>query len=604
MTAADEGLPPTLGPDLVDWIHHDAELVHGAGSVQGQRVDWSRDHDRQAVVFRAYELLPVPQCPSCGLWHDVPAWDYRNRVGKRWAGWLCPGRKCGAPLPAIRAWSHYRLSAPKGWSKSGLASKLVVAEACGPVVFDGWGSDGEPVGRPHRRPVVNCFATEEHQAGETYAAAAIILRHLAESAWARRSGYRIDVGIGKGEKSTRAFIHTPEGSIGLVQPRTASETAAEGGQGTFAVADETHLWVSRVLKALYETEILNLGKGADTVGWVLETSTMYRPGENSVAEESDRAAAEAGEAAGIYVDHRGAPDNIDVWLDRDKHIPDPEALERATRIAYRDAFAWAVSMPERIRLFSRTNVDQSELERKYLNRKSQQGDVYIWRPTWERNRAEDLDPDWQPDDGEHCVFGFDGSLTDDHTGLVGVHVPTATLFVVGHWDPADFPTEDHPDGHVPETLVDDTVNDVFRRLGVTRFYGDPPHWRSWMATWARRHGKPVKPFETRKKERMSPALKALREAVETGAARHTGHPALRDHVTRAVLVVDYGREDPDVNPDGRWWRIKKPRQTKQDEDVKIDLAPCAVLAWAAYLDTVAAGEEPPKRRAGRVRRVR
>lgn len=601
---SEEGLPPTLGIDLVDWIQDDAELVHGAGAVQGVKVDWSDDPDRVAVIYRAYELQPAPQCPSCGLWHDVPAWDYQNRRRDgRPVGWLCPGKKCHEPLPAIRSWTHYKLSAPKGWSKSGLASKLVVAEACGPVVFDGWGANGEPVGRSHRRPVVNCFATEENQAGETYAAAAWILNYLASSPWCRRNGYRIDVGVGKGEKSTRAFIHTPYGTVGLVQPRTASESAAEGGQATFAVADETHLWVSRVLKALYETEIMNLGKGAETVGWVLETSTMYRPGERSVAEESDRAAEEAGLASGIYVDHRGAPDDIDVWEDRDKHIPDREALDRATRIAYRDSFRWAVSMPERIRLFSRTNLDQSELERKYLNRKSQQGDAFIFRPTWMRNVDEDLEEDWQPDEHEHCVFGFDGSLTDDHTGLVGVHVPTATLFVAGHWDPADTPTEDYPDGHVPETEVDDAVREAFRRWGVTRFYGDPPHWRSWMAEWARRHGKPVRPFETRSKERMSPALKAFKEAVQTGAVRHTGHPALTDHVTRAVLVVEHGREDPELNPDGKWWRIKKPKQTKHSEDVKIDLAPAAVLAWAAYLDTLAA-DEKPKRRTGRVRRVR
>ena len=605
MTQAQLGLPPTLGVDLVDWIQDDAELVHGAGSVQGQRVDWSKDTDRLGVIYRAYELIPVPQCPSCLLWHDVPAGDYLNIRGGRFVGWVCPGKKCGAPLPPMRAWSHYKLSAPKGWSKSGLASKLVVAEACGPVLFDGWSSTGEPVGRPHRRPVVNCFATEEGQAGETYGAAAIILQHLATSRWPRRTGYRIDPGVSKGEKSTRAFIHTPFGTVGLVQPRTSADTSAEGGQGTFAVADETHLWIRRELKALYETEIMNLGKGADSVGWVLETSTMYRPGENSVAEESDRAAQEAGTESGIYVDHRGASDDVDVWKDRDRHVPDREKLEQATREAYRDSFVWAVSMPERIRLFSRTNLDQSELERKYLNRKSQQGDAFIFRPTWMRNVADDLEPDWVPDDDEHCVFGLDGSLTDDHTGLVGVHVPTATLFVAGHWNPADYKTEDYPEGHVPEEQVDDTVRDAFRRWGITRFYPDPPHWRSWVAEWSRRHGdKVVKPFETARKARMSPALKAFDEAVRTGALRHTGHQLLTEHLTRAVKVVEHGREDPELNPDGKWWRIKKPKQTKRDEDNKIDLGVCAVLAWAAYLDTVAGDEQPPKRRKGRVMRIR
>lgn len=600
-TQEELGLPPTLGVGVVDWIHDDAELVHGAGPVQGQRVDWSQDPDRLAVVYRAYELVPYPQCPSCGLWHDVPPADYRNRRGGKWVGWVCPGRKCGTPLPAMRRRTHYKLSAPKGWSKSGSASKLVVAEGCGPVLYDGWGHDGEPVGRPHRRPVINCFATEEHQAGETYAAAAIIFQHLAASRWPRANGYKIDVGVGKGEKSTRCFIHTPFGTIGLAQPRTSSADAAEGGQGTFAVADETHKWVSRVLRQLYETEVLNLGKGADTVGWLLETSTMYRPGEGSVAELSDQAAEDAGEASGIYVDHRGAPEHIDVWRDRDKHVPDPAALEEATRLAYRDSFAWAVNMPERVRLFSRPNLDQSELERLYLNRKVAREDLYIYAPTWAKCREPDLEADWVPPAGEHCVFGFDGSLTDDHTGLVGVHVPTATMFVAGHWDPADHPTEEYPDGHVPEEAVDDAVTHVHKTWSVTRLYPDPPHWQSWIALWRRRFGKGVKPFETRSKTRMSPALKAFAEAVKTSAVRQTGHPVLTAHLTRAVLIRDQGRTDPDLNPDGRWWRLKKPRQTKHDEDVKIDLAPAAVLAWAAYLDAVAEGDTPGPRRRRRGR---
>lgn len=596
---SEEQLAPTLGPQIVDWIHEDAELVHGAGPVQGQKVNWYADEERLGFVYRAYELHPVQQCPSCGLWHDVPVWDYP---------WRCPGRKnarCGIVLPAMRAWTHYKLSRAKGWSKSGAASKLVVVEACGPARFDGWDAYGEPVGRPVERPIINCFATEENQSGETYSAAAHIFQQLAASGWPRRNGYKLDFGTNKGEKSTRTFIHTPWGTIGTAQPRTSSDSAAEGGQGTFAVADETHLWLSRLLKQLYETEVMNLGKGAGNEGWVLETSTMYQPGRGSVAEESDKAAEEAGLESGICVDHRGAPDDIDVWEDRERHIPDRDALERATRIAYGGAYEWAVNMPQRIRLFRRPNLDPAELERKYLNRKVEQSDAFVFSPTWAKCRNDDLDPDWQPDDGEHVVGGFDGSLTDDHTGLVGVHVPTATLFVIGHWDPADFPTDEYPEGHAPEQLVSDTVDETFKRLGVSRLYPDPPHWRSWVAEWGKKHPKAVKPFDTQSKHRMSPALKAFAEAVRTGALSHTGHPELTAHITRAVKIVENGREDPDLNPDGKWWRIKKPRQTQHDPDNKIDLAVCAVLAWAAYLDAVAAGDEAPaKRKSTRVRRLR
>src|SRR5438309_1842450 len=49
----------------------------------------------------------------------------------------------------------------KGKGKSPEAAGLALVEFAGPVVFDGWDADGEPVGRPHPSPWVQVAACSE-----------------------------------------------------------------------------------------------------------------------------------------------------------------------------------------------------------------------------------------------------------------------------------------------------------------------------------------------------------------------------------------------------------------------------------------------------------
>jgi hypothetical protein len=578
----------------------DAELVHGSGAVQGRRFDWrdgpGRDDERVGVVARMYELIPEPRCRACR----------RSTADIPWAAypWTCPGEgrsKCGEPVRPMRRWGHYQLSRAKGWSKSGLLSKIVVCEAVGPVRFDGWDASGEPVGRPVEVPNIRCFAASEDAASaNTYLPAAMILSHLADSPWCRRSGYRIDPGTGSGERSTATHIYTPDGQIGRVDPMTSSGGSAEGSRSTFTTMDELWLWVARVMRELYATETQNIGKSRDA--WAASSSTQFVPGQGSVAEVEAQDAAD-NEATDTYVDHRQADDDIDVWDDIDKRKVNLDRLETATRQAYGGAYKWAIEeaggIEARARIFRKRSIPIGDLERKYLNRPAAAEEAYIPAAPWNVLADEDLSADWQPDAGEHIVLGFDGSQTDDHTGLVGVHVPTATLFVVKHWDPRDTPTEDWPGGRVDEEEVDDTVKATWAGFGVTRMYADPPRWQSWVAAWQKRHGSGVKPFETAASKRMTAALRAFRQAVLDGQLSHCGHPELTAHLLRAVLVTDAAKvRDSDAHPDGKTWRVAKPKQSSTG-DVKIDLGVAAVLAWAAYLDTVAADEKPKKKNRGR-----
>lgn len=604
MSATRKGAP-TLGTDALLWMEDDAELVHGAGGVQGDRVRWLPDPDRGipgdpercGIIQRAYELWPSPVCDHCGQWNDVEPWDYRRKVKGRWVGWTCPTKGCGRPLPPVRACDHYKLSRAKGWSKSGLASKVGVIEAVGPSQFDGWGSDGEPVGVPHRAPLVRCYATEEGQSDHTYKPLAYMLRVLGDTSWARRNQVHIDAGIDEAQKSTMVHLRTTYGTRGRVEPRTSSGASAAGGQTTCALCDETWLWKSRAMWELYNNEVLNVAK-SENPGWVLETSTYPEPGAGSVAEATQE---DGGlpPPHGRYVDHRGFRTN-DWLVDASSRQIDREKFAAECAHAYGDA-TWAYNLPSRLAMFRRTELDLGSLIRQFGNAKADVADRYVTATAWEACR-DDVDPGWQPPDGEWITVGFDGSLVDDHTGLLGLHIPTSRLFVIGHWDPADNPTDEHPDGHVDEREVDATVSTSFQTWHLPRLYADPPQWRSWVSMWMQRHGNAVKTFETKSIQRMTPALRAFREAVLAGTVRHTGHPTLTRHVLNAVLVTDAARvRDPELYPDGRRWRLAKPSTTKHDPGNKIDLSICGVLAWSAGLDSRAADEKPKSRTRAKVR---
>src|SRR5574342_158279 len=70
------------------------------------------------------------------------------------------------PTKPSRAFVHDRggqLVAPQKWGKGPFSAAIVLAEAYGPVLFDGWDADGEPVGRPWPTPHIQITAVSEDQ---------------------------------------------------------------------------------------------------------------------------------------------------------------------------------------------------------------------------------------------------------------------------------------------------------------------------------------------------------------------------------------------------------------------------------------------------------
>lgn len=296
-------LDRTLGPLVVRWI--ETQLVHGPGDVQGQRVEL--DDEQVELVLRCYEID-----------------DKGRRVIRRGV-----------------------YSRAKGRAKSETGAFFACAEGLGPVRFAGWDHDGRPLGRPVTSPYIPCIATEEGQADNTYAAIEFMLREGAVSATPG-----LDIGL------TRTYL--PGG--GKIQSVTAKASSKDGGKETFAIFDETHLYITPELHRLHATIRRNLTKRKIAEPWSLETSTMYAPDENSVAEMSHRywEAIQSGAITDttFLFDHRQGPSAFD--------FDDDDLLRAALREAYGAAAEWMDI--ERLLAEARDpDTDRNDFIRYFLN---------------------------------------------------------------------------------------------------------------------------------------------------------------------------------------------------------------------------------------------
>src|SRR5262245_15868777 len=172
------------------------------------------------------------------------------------------------PLAGRRLVHRGILSRPKGRAKSEIAGGIACAEALGPVRCDGFDAKGEPVGKPVTYPFIRCMATEEEQSGNTYDNVVYMLKNGKAA-----DEYQVDVGL------TRTFIKEPGG--GEIRPSTAASASKEGGKETFATADETHLYITRELRGMYRTVARNTGKRKAAEPWIMDTTTVWLPGERS-----------------------------------------------------------------------------------------------------------------------------------------------------------------------------------------------------------------------------------------------------------------------------------------------------------------------------------
>lgn len=220
------------------------------------------------------DRLGQPYLLTDEMWNFL-VWHYRLRPDATQEEWQA-------------AWAYRRsqLVRPQKWGKGPLTAAMICAEAIGPTVFAGWDANGEPVGRPRATPRMQIAATSDDQTGNVY-------DHLVPMIQRGPLADLIpDAGL------TRVLL--PDG--GIIEPVTSKAKSRLGAPISFAVMDETGVWVGESGHDLAKT----LRRGlAGMGGRSVETTNAWNPAELSVAQLGYEA-----KAQDIYRDYRQPPANL------------------------------------------------------------------------------------------------------------------------------------------------------------------------------------------------------------------------------------------------------------------------------------------------------
>lgn len=474
----------------------------------------------------------------------------------------------------------------RGWGKSPFLGAMSLLEGMGPVLFDGWDSSGQPVGKPWSRvrtPLVHIAAVSEEQTKNTWDAMLAML----DDAPALYNH--------PGLEPMETFINFP---VGKAQKVTASARTLKGARSVFAVLDQTEEWVpSQRGPWLAQTIRTNCAKVG---GRTLESPNAFIPGEGSVAEDSAEFANKIRlgrtRATDLLYDHREAPADTD--------LTDRESLVAGLRYAYGCSSdhpegcvlhdppcnpGWA-PIESNADMFWDPANDVQKLRSDFLNQITHASDSWVDRPTWNSRSVEVVDsPPPRLGHGDVVTLGFDGSRkrakgVTDATALVAARVSDGLVEPIMVWEQPDGPEGD--EWRVPTDEVDAVVKDTFAKFRVVGFYADPSMWDGYVAQWEAAYGARL----TVKASRSNPiewwmsrgalvtrALDQFLDAVIDGEMFHSGSAVLTRHVLNARrrrTTTGYG--------------IYKSHPDSAD---KIDAAIAAVLAWQARLDAIASGAD-------------
>lgn len=362
-----------------------------------------------------------------------------------------------------------------------------------------------------------------------------------------------------------------------------------GGQAkaAFVVFDETHLYTTPDLKRMYRTVTRNLRKRKKIAGtWYLETTTMFSPGDESVAELTYNEAELLKEGRKKRGRHRLLYDHR--WgelLD----ITDELELRMALREAYGDAALW-MDLDGLVDEAYDTRTLEADFRRYFLNARTSASDAWMKEHVWAACRR----PGKALKRRDLVTLGLDGSVRDDATGLVATRVSDGHIELIGLWEK---PQDAGDDWQVDRVSVDAKVAWAMKHFEVCGFYADPAHWQDYVDRWQAQWGEQMqikarlsRPMEwwTNRITAMAAALERFHEAVEEqritftppeDRAEGSDEANLSHALTRHVLNARR-REKRGGMIIGK----ELPKSPK-----KIDGCMAAVLSYEAACDARAAG---------------
>jgi phage terminase large subunit-like protein len=427
---------------------------------------------------------------------------------------------------------------------------------------------GQPLGIQHPAAWVQVAAVSQDQTRTTMIMFPMIMSTRAIEE------YRIDLG--------KEIIYADKGRA-RIEAVTSSPRALEGGRPTFVVLNETHHWIEsnsgHEMAAVIER---NATKSADGQSRTLAITNAFEPGEDSVAERTRDAyeAMEAGRAAhtGLLYDTLEAPPEAKLT----------EAWIEPTLQAVRGDSVWLDIGRLKASILDVRNPP-SRSRRFWYNQIAAAEDAWLARYEWDACKREDL----ALADGDEVVLFFDGSKSDDATGLAACRLSDGLVSALGVWQkPANWPAPNTP-GFVPYRVPRDEVHGVvenaFARYRVQAFFADPGsgqdddgemYWDTYIDLWGQTWGAKLAlrsvmsgpkahavrwdMRDSRNQETFTEAVKRTHADVLERTLFHDGHKVLRTHVINARRRTNR-------------WGVTIGKEHRESAR-KIDLAVCAIGA--------------------------
>jgi hypothetical protein len=455
---------------------------------------------------------------------------------------------------------YYRgaqLMRPQKWGKSPFGGAIDLCEGLGPVRFDGWDADGEPVGRPQPTPWIQIVATSEAQTDNTWLA---IVAMASQGPIADLPG--IDIGV--------LDINLPSG--GKIEPETSSGRARLGARLTYAHFDESHLMTtSNGGVNLAENMKRNIAGMGGRWG---ETTNAFDPSESSVAQRTQES-----RAIDVLIDYNGERDAKGRELRR-PDLADDQACLEYLRYVYGDS--WWVDL-DRVLADARDPAvcsSPATAMRFFFNRIEVGITDAVDSARWDAAAR-----DGELERGAVITLGFDGSRSRDFTALVASRVTDGRWFPLRIWNPADY-----ADGLVPRTEVDQVLAAAFEAYDVRFLFGDPYRWQEYFAIWAARWPERVVEFPTNVEKRMDDAIARFNAAFGS-TFTHNGDPILGLHAKSAALTKGRRRAPrPDEPPSTQPYYLKV---VPKRQGLFIDALVAGILAEVARGEAIEKGALAP-----------
>lgn len=506
------------------------------------------------------------------------------------------------------------LSRPKGTAKSELAGAIALFEAHGPCRFDGWAKGGEvftqydftytyqpgeAMGRYLMDPVIRIMATEETQVGNTYGN---VLANLEDEGVPLKDFLENQPGFFAGLGGVK--LPRPRG--GIIKLSTAGSKSKDGGKETLGIADETHLYTGG-LKDMYNTVKRNLRKRKAAEPWYLTTTTMYRDGEQSIAEAQHKTALAVAEGKTanprMLFDHReGTPI---------EDLSDEKALRASLKAAYAGR-TW-IDYDAMVQAANDPTEDPADLRRYNLNQQAAGASAFVTSQQMAAITPTGDEAVKPLAKGDVITLGFDyapGNYGEgrakgrkfrvpDATALVACRLSDMSLHPLGIWE-ADEATALSTGWNPPIHEIEQTVHEAFKTYSVVAMFADPSKVETYLDSWTAKYRTQLKAIASAGRPmyrymsgtsigRSTKDIVALYEAIDEGAVRMFQSAAMTRHFLNARRASVPGG-------------LKLFKRTPDSPD-KIDAAVAAVLAFAAAREALNKGVTVTTKPRGRARRL-